>query len=288
MANQLGKRIAQLRREKNMTQEQLATLLGISYQAVSKWENGHSCPDVMMLPQIADLFETSIDALFGRTDSFVPVLPHQPSPFVKDLPWPDDDALYAVLYRGHRLLGCEGMGAAKHIHIDFEAAINGIRRFFTRTIERAGDTAYAVELHYEGPVRNLTTNMSVHCENCRIEGNVQAGDGVNCQLVAGNVHAGDGVNCENIGGNAQAGDSINCREISGSATAGDNISCSSIGGNARAGDNIRCGGDIGGDVHAGDSVTCANVSGSVSSDADVRCACVNGNIRAGGDVHAGV
>ena len=54
-----------LRKEKKVTQEQLATHLGVSPQAVSKWENG-SYPEGDLLPAIADFFEVSIDYLYGR------------------------------------------------------------------------------------------------------------------------------------------------------------------------------------------------------------------------------
>jgi len=54
-----------LRKNRGVTQEQLATHLGVSPQAVSKWENG-SYPDGDLLPQIADFFEVSIDYLYGR------------------------------------------------------------------------------------------------------------------------------------------------------------------------------------------------------------------------------
>ena len=51
MMNQtLGSRIAELRRKKNMTQEELAAELGVTPQAVSKWENDLSCPDITLLP----------------------------------------------------------------------------------------------------------------------------------------------------------------------------------------------------------------------------------------------
>lgn len=63
MANTLGKRISELRRSRNLTQDALAEELGITAQAVSKWENDISCPDIMMLPQLADYFSVSIDEL---------------------------------------------------------------------------------------------------------------------------------------------------------------------------------------------------------------------------------
>lgn len=59
----LGERIAMLRRQKDMTQETLADALGVSPQAVSKWENNVSCPDIMLLPELARLLGVTVDAL---------------------------------------------------------------------------------------------------------------------------------------------------------------------------------------------------------------------------------
>lgn len=58
--------IRSLRESKQITQEQLASALGISYQAVSKWENAVTAPDIMMLPMIADYFGIAIDDIFKR------------------------------------------------------------------------------------------------------------------------------------------------------------------------------------------------------------------------------
>ena len=62
----IGKKIAELRKKSNMTQFELADKLGISFQAVSNWERGNSMPDISKLPQIAALFNTSIDELIGK------------------------------------------------------------------------------------------------------------------------------------------------------------------------------------------------------------------------------
>ena len=63
----LGQNIAQLRKQKNMTQAEVADALHISYQAVSKWERGESLPDITLLPEIAELFQISIDKLLRNT-----------------------------------------------------------------------------------------------------------------------------------------------------------------------------------------------------------------------------
>ncbi|MFG6326976.1 MAG: helix-turn-helix domain-containing protein [Lachnospiraceae bacterium] len=62
----LGINIKSLRKEKGLTQEQLAYELGVSPQAISRWENNITYPDISMLPMLADYFEVSLDRLMGR------------------------------------------------------------------------------------------------------------------------------------------------------------------------------------------------------------------------------
>ncbi len=61
----LGRRIARLRLEHGMTQERLARELGVTAQAVSKWENDLSAPDIMLLPELARTLGVTVDALLG-------------------------------------------------------------------------------------------------------------------------------------------------------------------------------------------------------------------------------
>lgn len=65
MEQTLGKRIAQSRKRLGMTQDQLAEKLGVTAQAVSKWENDQSCPDISMLPKLSGIFGISADELLG-------------------------------------------------------------------------------------------------------------------------------------------------------------------------------------------------------------------------------
>lgn len=66
MEQTLGKRIAANRKRMKLTQDQLAEQLGVTAQAVSKWENDQSCPDITMLPLLAEIFAISTDELLGR------------------------------------------------------------------------------------------------------------------------------------------------------------------------------------------------------------------------------
>ena len=67
----IGKNIASLRRDHNMTQMQLADEVGVSFQAVSNWERGNSMPDISKLPQLSELFSVSIDELLGDSSPLV-------------------------------------------------------------------------------------------------------------------------------------------------------------------------------------------------------------------------
>ena len=64
----LGKTIKQLRKETFLSQEQLAAKLDITAQAVSKWENEESYPDILFLPKIAAIFGVKIDELFDYNE----------------------------------------------------------------------------------------------------------------------------------------------------------------------------------------------------------------------------
>ena len=66
MQQDFGKRLQNLRKQKKMTQEDLADRLGVTGQAVSKWENGQSYPDITLLPTISTIFDMPIDFLFGN------------------------------------------------------------------------------------------------------------------------------------------------------------------------------------------------------------------------------
>ena len=65
MEETLGKRIAAHRKRLGLTQDKLAEALGVTAQAVSKWENDQSCPDISMLPKLSEIFGITTDELLG-------------------------------------------------------------------------------------------------------------------------------------------------------------------------------------------------------------------------------
>lgn len=71
--HEIGRIIAQHRKAHNMTQMELADLMNVSFQAVSNWERGQSMPDISKLPELAECFGVSIDALLGRS---IPLITH--------------------------------------------------------------------------------------------------------------------------------------------------------------------------------------------------------------------
>ena len=221
----LGSNIMRLRKERGLTQEQLATALGISFQAVSKWETGNSCPDISTLPLLAEIFSVSIDELFGRIGPAPVPVSEQAAPGA-ELPWPDDDCFYVVLYHGHELIGSgseEQLGRGKEFLFQ-----------------------------YEGPAKDIVSSISVSVDG-PVTGSVQAGTSVNCDDVGGDLIAGGGVNCDAVGGDVDAAGSVNCDEVRGSVRAGGNVTCDDVGGDVVAGGSVTCD-DVSGDVSAGGSV----------------------------------
>lgn len=202
----IGNMIAVLRKEKNMTQETLANALGVTNQAVSKWESEQSCPDIALLPAIADLFGVSLDYLFGRTEARMAD--------TLSLPWENDDTVRIVVYQGHRYLSDYAKADEITVRLD-DVVIQNVE--------------CAVSLAIEGDVcRNATAGGNLSCND--VMGDVHAKGSVSCEEVKGSVYADGSTNCEDVGGNVTAGGSVNCDNVTGNVSAGGSITCDSIGG----------------------------------------------------------
>ena len=81
----LGKRIAALRRKKELKQDDLAQMLEVSAQAVSKWENDQSCPDISLLPKLAKALDVSVDELLSGKQESQPAVTMVPEEARKDM-----------------------------------------------------------------------------------------------------------------------------------------------------------------------------------------------------------
>ena len=191
--------IVKYRKELGLTQEGLAQRLGVTNQAVSKWESGQSCPDIALLPALADIFGITIDQLFGREPRALAV--------PTELDWPDDGVLRVVLYAGHK-------------HIGSSAA-----------------TAGYINFCYEGPALNVHSEVNVTCE--AVNGNLTAGGDVNCDDVYGSVKAGGSVSCNEVYGSGTANGSVTCDDVNGNVEAGGNVACDCAEGDIHAGGNVN-------------------------------------------------
>ena len=227
----LGKTIQTLRKLKNLTQNELAEKLFVSYQAVSQWENGNTNPDISILPNIADVFGITIDELFGRSKPQVSTIDENIN--IRDF---DKNTLYILVVEGNKL----------QKSLDYK-----------KTIDNYKD----INIELKGDVKNIYSHFSVQVEG-ECDGSIHAGDGVNCGNVGGSVTAGDGVNCGNVTGSVSAGDGVNCGNVSDSVTAGDSVNCGNVTGSVSAGDSINCG-DIYGNVEAEEikckTIKCQNI-----------------------------
>ena len=192
--------IARYRKELGLTQEALAQKLGVTNQAVSKWESGQSCPDIALLPLLADLFGITIDELFGREPKAVAVQ--------KEQGWPDDGVLRVVLYAGHR------------------------------QINAPTETTREIHFCYEGPALNIESAVSIYCDD--VMGNVTAGENVTCDDVYGSISAQGSVTCDDVHGEIRAGGSVTCDCAEGDIHAGGNVTCDEASGDIRAGGNVYC------------------------------------------------
>lgn len=88
MNETIGKRIAALRREKSMKQDELAEKLGVTPQAVSKWENDQTCPDISLLSPLAEILGVSVDELLSgkkESASAMRILPEEERKDIKDM-----------------------------------------------------------------------------------------------------------------------------------------------------------------------------------------------------------
>ena len=87
MESTLGKRIAALRKQKDLRQDDIAQLLDVSPQAVSKWENDQTCPDIGLLPKLAQILGVTTDELLSGKQELqeVRVLPPEERKDIKDM-----------------------------------------------------------------------------------------------------------------------------------------------------------------------------------------------------------
>ncbi|MBE5810548.1 MAG: helix-turn-helix transcriptional regulator [Clostridiales bacterium] len=174
----IGENIRALRQRKGLTQEQVAQQLGVSYQAVSKWENEANTPDIGLLPGIAALFGVSIDALFADEAADLAA----GIPFVKD-----DDVIRIVQMRGRQVIEVTPRISADDppIEIAFPRNCNDRTQYFK--VEVYG------HVMADGSINgDVVCHQSIEC--AQINGDVRAQGNV----TAGNINACGNIVCSGI------------------------------------------------------------------------------------------
>lgn len=207
----IGNQIANYRKSLNLTQEALAQKLGVTNQAVSKWESGQACPDIQLLPELADLFGVTLDELFGRA---------APQVTPASLPWKNNNTLHVVLYRGHKLL--QGHPAADKITFAYEGPALNISSAISVS---CGDVGGSVD-----------AGVNICCGN--VGGDADAGANISCGNISGNADAGATIKCGNVTGNVDAGSDVHCGFVGGDVDAGGDVTCGDVGGDIDAGGNV--------------------------------------------------
>lgn len=219
----IGSIIASNRKRMALTQDALAQQLGVTNQAVSKWESDQSCPDITLLPRIADIFGITVDELFGREAPKAEPAATVSVPAEPALPWDDDGVLRVVIYRGHTYLA--GCPEQERITLEYEGSALNIQ--------------CAVNLSCGDVNGDIRAEGNVTCD--AVSGNIQSGGNVTCDDVEGHVNASGSVSCDSVEGNVSAGGNVTCDEVQGSVYAGGNVICDEIGGSATAGGGINSG-----------------------------------------------
>lgn len=142
----VGEQIAVLRKAKGLTQSELGERIGVSFQAVSKWERGETLPDVTLLPDLAKILETTVDFILLGNEK---VIEYKGKITVADM----KKGLNCLKNAGEHL-GAE--------NIIYRAAVNGINKDLNTDIEEAFTNDYVFEAFLaEAIIQNLMAGLYV-------------------------------------------------------------------------------------------------------------------------------
>ncbi len=246
----INEQISQLRRQAGMTQEELASKLGVTNQAVSKWESAQCCPDIALLPDIARLFGLTVDELLTGASAENPV--------AVDLPdvLKDDGVIRVLQFRGRELIRWDNREE------------NGEKNSIKLEFPESGNEAH-IEIY-----GNVESEGNVNCGN--VGGYVEADGPVACANVGGYVEADGDVACGNVDGYVEAGGDVACGNVGDYVEADGDVACGNVDGNVNAGEDVTAD-TVYGDVSAGGDVKAGTVNGDVSAGGDVRYETLNGD-----------
>ena len=142
----VGKQISDLRKSKGLTQNELGERIGVSFQAVSKWERGETLPDISLLPDLAKILETTIDFILLGDER---VIEYKGKFTVTDI----KNGLNCIKRAGE-YLGSD--------NIIYRSAIKGINAELNTDIEEAFSDDYIFEAFLaEAIIQNLISELYV-------------------------------------------------------------------------------------------------------------------------------
>ncbi len=216
----IGQRIAELRKNKGLTQAELANLIGVSHQAVSQWERSETLPDILMLPKLAEIFNESLSAIMGM---------EEPKPAVVENSDNNDVSVISVESEPEILFeagdvnnsisdggGCQA-GSGNGEKIDF------YKDEYEFVIRKNGVEIKSFKQNPEKFLK-VTINGNVYKVNSSMQLNID-GD------VIGDATSGFGMNITgDVGGNVKSGFETKCGNVQGDVTAGFGVKCGDIGG----------------------------------------------------------
>ena len=231
----IGKNIASFRKAKGWTQAELGEKIGVSNQAVSKWESEMSMPDVMLLPALADAFGCYIDELFSREIKTEIHYDH-----CAEFPWADDAVIRGVVCEGRKILQCaelvdrftfEIKGDAKNVQSECSIEVNGNVSggcAAGKSVNVSGDISggcsacaeVVVGGHLSGGCNtgeNLTVGGSFS-GGCNVGGDITCGGDFSGDVVCGGgVSVKGNIEAERIRGNVIC-NSLKCDKVEGNVT----------------------------------------------------------------------
>ena len=201
----LAANILKYRKKSGLSQDDLAQKLGVTFQAVSKWENAKAAPDITFLPMMAEIFDCYIDELFGREVKTEIHYDH-----CAEFPWYDDEVIRGVVCKGKKILQraeitdkftFEIIGDAKNVQSECNIEVNG---------SVSGGCKAGGNISVQGPVSGgcmssrgeiiVAGNLSGGCNsggNVTVGGNFSGGCNTGMTVTCGGNFSGD-INCKNL------------------------------------------------------------------------------------------
>ena len=294
----LNDNICFYRKKQGLTQEELAQRLGVTNQSVSKWESAQCCPDISLIPRLADIFEISIDELFDNEPR---------TSVTKGVNDTKKDAVFSEAMKIMKESGTVSTSLLQRkLNIGYEQAVHLIDLLkgevkdkeecssqfswpnddILRVVVARGKKVISVD----DIDKTIDITFPKNCnETTRQYFKVEVFGNICCDAsINGDVVSHGEIECNEINGDIkESSQNVNCQgNINGNVNAGANISCGgSIGGGVNCGNNVSCAGEINGAVNCGDNVACGdNIKGDVNCGGSIECKIIEGNVECQGNI----